>query len=236
MYEMKFAIIDNNVRPMEEHEGRGKGFVDALADWQKGQDYEFVRYDEIAERRKDLQNCRGLVLSGSKYDLAHAGDHLDREVYGKMIPEFELVMDFQAPVLGVCFGHQFLALAEEFRRDRTAFGKLRLRNMPEPEDYLVRSVQMHAPLRFMDQRELWVQFNHKLEVVLNDTFQEYFEVVARSGHCRVEIMQHKSREWFGVQFHPEIGAESRLGETGRQSDAIRDGHVLIRDFVRYCLR
>ena len=41
---------------------------------------------------------------------------------------------------------------------------------------------------------------------------EYFDITARSNQCPVQMMQHKSREWFGVQFHPEIGMDTEAGE------------------------
>jgi GMP synthase (glutamine-hydrolysing) len=233
---MEFAVIDNNEDPMDREKGRGKGFSEALADWAIGKHYDFVRYNDIADRRSELLTCKGLILSGSKFDLAGRSDELDREIYRRMTPEFDLVLDYAGPVLGVCFGHQFLALAEEFDENRTAFGKLRLRNMQRPEnDYFVRSVRMNACLHFMDQKELWVQFNHKLEVNPNAAFQEHFEVIARSDECPVDIMQHRSREWFGVQFHPEVGVQSQLGKVDRHEDAVRDGQALIRDFIRYSM-
>jgi len=49
-------------------------------------------------------------------------------------------------------------------------------------------------------------------------------------------MQHKSREWYGVQFHPEIGVSTEAGEIARHDAAELDGRTLLREFVHYCLR
>jgi len=233
---MEFTIIDNNERPMTPDQGRGLGFVQALTGWMIGKDYEFVRYDD-ASRLPQARRCRGLILTGSGFDFALPDDSFDREAYRKMIPVFQLIRDFNGPVLGICFGHQLMALAEEFDPDRTAFGRLRVRNMPDPPDkHLVVQIRMNSSLRFMNQMEVWVQFHHKQEVLLNDDLLRYFEVAAGSTQCLVQAMQHRSRDWFGVQFHPEIGRVSRAGEVTRHQDAVSDGQALLQDFARYCLR
>jgi len=235
---MKFAIIDNNQDAMQPEQGRGLGFVQSLDQWKHGSDYEFVRYDRIETRLPDLKRCRGLILSGSGFDFALPdNDQFDRATYKRMIPEFRLLLDFRGPILGVCFGHQLIALAEEFDEHRTAFGELRVREMRHPQEgYLVVPIQMNASLRFMNQRALWVQHNHKQEVILNEGLEKYFEVIAGTDQCPVTIMQHKTREWFGVQFHPEVGRVSQKGEISRHEAAVRDGSALMSSFVRYCLR
>jgi len=233
---MLFAVIDNNVNPMTPEQGRGRGFVEALDDWVRGKDYEFIRYDRIETAAQAAMLCRGLILSGSRYDFARPDDSLDPDTYRRMTPELRLLRDFDGPVLGICFGHQLLALAEEFKMGRTEFGQLRIRNMRVAEDDgLVARLRLESRLRFTAQDELWVQNNHKQEVVPSDALLEHFDLLSRSDLCPVQIMQHRARDWFGVQFHPEIGRDSRQGETDRHHDAVRDGYALIREFVRYCL-
>jgi GMP synthase (glutamine-hydrolysing) len=213
------------------------GFVKALAPWTIGKEYEFVRYDSIAARRRQMMNCRGLILSGSLFDFALPNDAFDRDIYRIMIPVFQLMRDLPRPVLGICFGHQLMALGEEFAPDRIDFGRLRIRNMPHPPDkHLVGLARMNSPLRFSDRREFWVQFNHKQEVVLTEGLQEYFEILSGSDQCPVHVMQHRSRDWFGVQFHPEIGKQSLAGEVHQHDAAERDGSILLQEFVQYCLK
>jgi GMP synthase-like glutamine amidotransferase len=236
---MKFAIVDCNEYPMSPDKGRGRGFVNALAGWEIGTDYEFVRHCDVPTRRGELLNCQGLIMSGSVFDLAlpPPGDEFDRSRYQQMIPVFELIRGFQGPVLGICFGHQLMALADEYDSGRTSFGNLRIRNMKIPQDkHTIVQVRMNGPLRFMKQRDLWVQFNHKQEVLLNGGLLQYYEIIAGSDSCPVQIMQHRTRDWYGVQFHPEIGKDSQAGETSRHDDSVTDGQALMQDFVRYCLR
>jgi GMP synthase-like glutamine amidotransferase len=234
---MEFAVIDNNRQPMTSGEGRGQGFAQALAEWTLGKEYEFVRFEEIGARRRELLCSRGLILSGSAFDLALPDDGFDRAAYETMIPEFQLMHDFKGPILGICFGHQLMAIADEFDPDRTEFGGLRLRNMATPpEKHAVLPIHLTSGLRFLEQRDLWAQFHHKQEVVRNDALLKYYDIIAGTEQCPVHVMQHRHREWFGVQFHPEIGKETKAGAVGKHDAAVRDGCTLLRDFVRYCLR
>jgi GMP synthase-like glutamine amidotransferase len=234
---MIFAVIDNNQQPMNPREGRGEGFARALAAWTHGTDYRFVRYDALTPQRQSLMRCRGLILSGSAFDLALPDDRFDRRTYEIMIPQYELLCAFPGPVLGICFGHQLMALADEFDRGRADFGGLRVRNMPQPpEKHVVTQIQLRSPLRFLGQQSLWGQFHHKQEVVCNDDLLKYYEILAGTDKCAVHVMQHRTREWFGVQFHPEIGKETRAGAVDRHDDAVNDGKAVLEEFVRYCLK
>ncbi len=70
---------------------------------------------------------------------------------------------------------------------------------------------------------------------MNEGLLKYYEIIAGSDRCAVEIMQHRSREWFGMQFHPEIGKVTQDGEKARHGDAEKDGQALLQSFVRYSL-
>ena len=49
-----------------------------------------------------------------------------------------------------------------------------------------------------------------------------FQLVASSDSCVNEIMQHKEKAIFGVQFHPEVSGNH--------------GSILIENFVNHCIR
>lgn len=187
-----------------------------------------------------MLKCRGLILTGSVFDLAKPDGSFDRDRYLIMAPVCALMREMPAPVLGICFGHQLMALADEFDPARTDFGELRIANMKEPRNrHCVALVRMTRPMRFMETmetRDLWTQFNHKQEVILNDGLLRYYDIIGGSAQCPVEMMEHKTREWFGVQFHPEIGKETQTGEVRQHAAAVRDGKILMQQFVRYCLR
>ena len=64
---MEFAVIDNNKSPMVPDRGRGQGFVQRLTGWTPGKDYEFVRYDNIAARLRDLMQMPGSHPVGIRF-------------------------------------------------------------------------------------------------------------------------------------------------------------------------
>jgi len=55
--------------------------------------------------------------------------------------------------------------------------------------------------------EAWESYYE--HVVRNPRLSRNFEVVAHSASCDVEVIRHKTRLLWGVQFHPE-----RSGDTG----------------------
>jgi GMP synthase-like glutamine amidotransferase len=181
-------------------------------------------------------HCRGLILSGSAFDLALPDDTFDRTTYEKMIPQYELMHAFSGPILGICFGHQLMALADEFDPARRDFGGLRVRNMPRPpQNHLTTLVELRSPLKFLWQQSFWAQFHHKQEVVCNESLLKFYEVIAGAENCPVHVMQHRTREWFGLQFHPEIGKQTEAGSMDRHDDAIADGKAVLEGFAHYCL-
>jgi GMP synthase-like glutamine amidotransferase len=230
----KFAVIDNYADRMPEK--RRAGFLQALSDWIEGRDYEFVRFEQIHDKRRDLHDCAGLILSGSALDLAGPDNRFVRDVYVRMIQEFELLLAFPRPVLGICFGHQLMAIAEEFDSGRTEFGELKIAMMTEREEHRIREVALQTPASFLPAGRLWAQFNHRQEAAPGPALRHYFDIVAASPECPVDVMQHKSRSWTGVQFHPEVGASSKTGDLKMHAAATADGHNLIRQFVQYSLR
>ena len=73
-------------------------------------------------------------------------------------------------------------------------------------------------------------------MVENQDLLRHYDVIAGTEQCPVHVIQHRRREWFGVQFHPEIGVETKAGATDRHDDAVADGKSVLTEFVRYCLR
>jgi GMP synthase (glutamine-hydrolysing) len=151
--------------------------------------------------------------------------------------EFELIRGYSNPILGICFGHQLLSLAKEFEPDRADFGSLKICKMQQPEaDYFVDCLCFDSPFEFSSQAKLWVQNNHSQEVASGDALLRYFDIIAGSKHCAVQAIRHKSRKWFVVQFHPEVGMQSQTGEVLKHDEAVAVGGKSIGDFIRYCLR
>ena len=148
-----------------------------------------IRAVQIPERT-DLAGFSHLVISGS---VASATEEQpwDRDLAG-------LVRQFVAnrkPVLGICYGHQFLAkvLAGPRHVRRAAqceFGFLPLRLAPNP--------------LFQGLGEALVMASHFDEAC---DLPGEFKVLAASPDCAVHAFQYRDLPVWGVQFHPEYGAE-----------------------------
>ena len=151
---------------------------------------------------KDL-DADGLVLSGGAARIAwesaklgNIGEYLDKA---------------QFPILGICVGHQFMALhfgGSAAPADIPEFGKMEI------------EVQKASPL-FKDlpaKFTVWESHNDEIKILPNG-----FEVLASSRSCRIQAMQHRTRPLFGLQFHPEV-EDTEFGEE------------IFRNFVAICRR
>jgi GMP synthase (glutamine-hydrolysing) len=106
-------------------------------------------------------------------------------------------VDAARPVLGICYGHQFLAKVlagpEHVRRAaRAEFGFLPLRLAANP---------LFAG---MDPAGTLVMASHFDEAC---DLPPEFSILAASPDCAVHAFQYRGLPVWGVQFHPEYGAE-----------------------------
>jgi len=134
-------------------------------------------FDEIAD-------VDGLVLSGGAprvgvdaSAMGRNGEYIDRA-------------DF--PVLGICAGHQFMALhlgGDAKPSKVPEFGKARL--VVDKHDTLFDGL----PGTF----DVWESHNDEVAALPPD-----FERLAHSENCGVQAMRSLKRPLFGVQFHPEV--------------------------------
>jgi GMP synthase (glutamine-hydrolysing) len=96
------------------------------------------------------------------------------------------------PVLGICFGHQFLV--------RHILGKEYVRQSPTPEIGWTTVSVTDNPL-FKNIGSLKAAVFHYDEVCGLD---DRFEVIASSERCAVHGFQVKGEPTWGVQFHPDF--------------------------------
>jgi len=145
----------------------------------------------------------GVVLSGSPAMLSEA------KTIPKFQPEAEAVLDSDAPVLGVCFGHQLLA---------HAFGAEVVRDSRHVLEMVKTTVLKEDPLFQALPRSLMLM-ESRYEVV--KSLPDGFTLLARSVTSRIATMKHPTRLLYGVQFHPE-----------RFTKQYPEGDTVIGNFVR----
>jgi GMP synthase-like glutamine amidotransferase len=126
-----------------------------------------------------------IVLSGAQRLLAEPG------IIEGYKHEVDFMKSTQKPLLGICFGHQMLAVAfgaEVMGMDKKVEGY-----------YMVQRIGDNEIFEGLDERFLVCE-SHQ-EMVADLPFD--FELLANSPNCPVEIMRHGKLPMFGVQFHPE---------------------------------
>jgi len=110
------------------------------------------------------------------------------------------------PVLGICFGHQMLALTYDSLANR------------QREDRDLQTIEIIAdcPLfeRLPEEIEFMEDHCESVSIPLD------FIHVGVSDACINEAMMHKEKQLFGVQFHPEVSGNN--------------GVILFENFVNIC--
>ena len=131
----------------------------------------------------ELDGARGLIISGGP-----------SSVYDSDSPTVDpAIFDLGIPVLGICYGQQLMAhvLGGEVRKGvkgEYGFATLELDDSCDP---------MFAGLA--GSQQIWM--NHR-DVV--GTLPQGFSVVGRTNTCAVAAIANSARQFYGVQFHPEV--------------------------------
>jgi len=143
----------------------------------------------------------GIVLSGGapsvdkeSLKLGKTGEYLDK---------------LSIPILGICVGHQFMALhfgGTASSADVAEYGKVEV--IIDDHDELLKGL----PGRFQG----WLSHNDEVK-----NMPRGFEILAHSKNCICQAMKHESRPLFGVQFHPEV-------------EHTEHGEDIFKNFVEIC--
>ena len=141
----------------------------------------------------------GVIISGSPLLVTDPGmeQHLSK---------FQFVESYEKPIFGICFGHQVLALL---------YGAEGILGEAIKGDELVTVITPDLLFSGLGEQAYFSQ-NHRESV----TLPEDFELLATSASCQNEAMRHKTKQLFGVQFHPEVSGDA--------------GVVLFKNFIALC--
>jgi GMP synthase (glutamine-hydrolysing) len=156
----------------------------------------------VVEHFKDVSLHRVRELSPSHIILSGQSHPWTSYSPESLAGVFEVIREVSQPILGVCGGHQQIALAygstvalmKRLQPGEGYEGALRERGFFDVETN-GGGIFKGLP------REVSVWHSHCDEV---KELPENFELTASNATCRIQAMQHTSRPLFSVQFHPEL--------------------------------
>jgi GMP synthase (glutamine-hydrolysing) len=140
-----------------------------------------INPEEIKEMN-NIMNVKGLILSGGPWS-----------VYEKDAPKFDLrILELGIPVMGLCYGHQLIAYFSD--------GKV------EPgtkKEYGIAHVTVDKPvgvLKGLSRKEkVWMSHGDTVYELPED-----YETLAFTESCPIAAYRHKTRQIYGLQWHPEV--------------------------------
>jgi GMP synthase-like glutamine amidotransferase len=167
-----------------------------------------VPYTKIQKDYEIGPDIAAVVISGSYGRITDPADK------AKFEGVTHLIQNCPVPLLGICFGHQLLCEAFGAKTGALAqpvLNKFEQVNVIQTGDILS---------RFKKGQTIPLAQEHN-DYVLKDSLNAAgFQLLADSPSCEVEAVKHKSKLFFGVQFHPECITMN--GETHSEGHKILD--------------
>jgi GMP synthase (glutamine-hydrolysing) len=160
-------------------------------------DCQITKWDELD--LAELATFSGVILSGAPKLITEMD-------LSPILLKFSWILDYQKPILGICFGHQILGILHG------AFGS----KMKEDRDWQEIEVFEESPL-FKAIPTLVNMTEDHCETI---SIPAQFKLIASSDACVNEAMEHNSKPFYGVQFHPETSGNM--------------GYRLIENFCKIC--
>ena len=112
----------------------------------------------------------------------------------------DVVFEFDAPLLGICYGMQAMALhfgGAVSSSDEKEFGYARIR--AEQPGRLLRGIEDHIDAEGKGELDVWMSHGDKVTAL-----PEGFEVSCTTPSAPIAGMADESRNCYGLQFHPEV--------------------------------
>jgi len=212
--EPQVDVLIVNLNLSEDTRAGAEEVARVLESLQAGLKTSVVHYRSFDDGLLQKLRPRGVVLSPQKDPWwTYPKEDIERLA--------SLVRKLEVPVLGVCGGHQFLAIAFggrvapiEGEAGAAGYAGLR-REKGAVEIEMVADSVLLKNKRSSD--HLRVIENHVEEI---KELPSEFELVARGKTSKYQFVQHKTRPMFGVQFHPE-----------RSDGGNSDGRLVLKAFL-----
>ena len=147
-------------------------------------------YSEIISHKKvknkNIDNSiKGIILSGGPLNVYQ----INKYSFDKRI------IENQIPVLGICFGHQILSKLNGGRVKQSKYREFGLANILKKRESILTK-------NFFNKKNInKVWMSHADQV---SKLPKNFNVIASSQNSKFAIIENKKKNFYGVQFHPEV--------------------------------
>ena len=145
---------------------------------------EIVSHKKISV--KDInKTVKGIILSGGPLNVYQINQYsFDKKI-----------LNLEIPILGICFGHQVLSKLNGGRVKQSKHREFGLANIYKKNDSLLTNNF------FIKQKFKKVWMSHADQV---SKLPKNFKVIASSSNSKFAIVENKIKNFYGVQFHPEV--------------------------------
>ena len=143
--------------------------------------YSELHDHEITVEEIKQLNPQGIILSGGPNSV-YADDMFDID---------EGIFDLNIPILGICYGMQLMM--------HKLGGKVERANEREYGRATI-SINDQTLFKALPQEQtVWMSHSDKVIDI-----PKGFEVIAHNPHCENAAVVHRDKQFYGVQFHPEV--------------------------------
>ncbi len=145
---------------------------------------EIVSHKKI--RIKDInKGVKGIVLSGGPLNVYQ----INKYSFDKKILQLDI------PVLGICFGHQILSKLNGGKVKQSKYREFGYANVYKKN----KSILTKNFFGNKKSKQVWMSHTDQISKLPKN-----FKIVASSTNSKYAIIENKIKNYYGVQFHPEV--------------------------------
>ena len=130
-------------------------------------------------------NPKGIILSGGPETVTESGTSKINKT----------LFDSDIPLLGICYGMQTMAQelgGTVIQSDKREFGHATINKINN-------SILFEGVSFENNELDVWMSHGDTVSVVPSDV-----NIIAESDNCPIAAFAHVDKNWFGLQFHPEV--------------------------------